>query len=149
MMAIIHQTHVRFESRKFIEITAAEDFKIEGVASHIDEDVPTVFDDINLGKFTVTEARSLYMRNYNDNLKKGPKLFTSNTKSIKDWLALRRDQGEVEKEHIKAMNARCVFTHLKSRLYTAEQKGDQDELGDEDWNTAIAERDRLLNSGEL
>jgi len=164
MMAIIHQTHTQFESRKFVEITAAEDFKIEGVSSHIDEEVPIVFDDINPGKcmhaqadplefmknlFTVTEARSLYMRNYNANLKKGPKLFTSNSKSIKDWLALRKDQGEVGEEHIKAMNARCVFVHVKSRLYTAEQKVDQDDLGDEDWATAIAERAKRFKSGDL
>ena len=91
----------------------------------------------------------LSMQNYNANLKKGPKLFTSNAKSITAWFALRRDQGEVGEEHSVYIDARCVFVHVKSRLTTAEQKGDQDDLGDENWGTAMAERERHLKSGDL
>ena len=59
---------------------------------------------------------------------------------------MRSDQGEVNAEHMEAMSARCVFIHVKAKLYTAAQKTDQDELGDDDWKAAMAERSKLLQS---
>lgn len=162
MMATMHQHHVVIEKRKFIFITSAEDFKIEGLASHIDEDVPIIFDDINPGKcmhhqadplefmknmFTVKEARSLYMRNSNANLKAGPKIFTTNSTSLSKFLELRPNQGDVGEEHLNAMLARCVLVEVKEKLYTRQQEGERDELRDDDWQAAEAEYERCMREG--
>lgn len=164
MSAIMHQHNREFEQRKFIFITNAEDFKIEGLASHIEEEVPIIFDDISPGKcmspvadpseymknlFTVTGARTVHMRNYNANLKRATKIFTTNCKSTTDWLSLRTGQDELGSEHVEAMNARCVFVTVKSRMYTKEQSDERDALDDDDWDIAKAQRDACLRQGIL
>ena len=164
MMATMHQHHVVIEKRKFIFVTSAEDFKIEGLASHIEENVPLIFDDINPGKcmhhqadplefmknmFTVKEARSLYMRNFNANLKAGPKIFTTNSNTITKFLELRPNQGEIGDDHVNAMLARCVLVEVKEKMYTHQQEDERDELEDDDWQTAKIEYDRCMGEGLL
>ena len=99
--------------------------------------------------FTVNEARSLYMRNFNANLKAGPKIFTTNSNTITKFLELRPNQSEIGDDHVNAMLARCVLVEVKEKMYTHQQEDERDELEDDDWQTAKIEYDRCMGEGLL
>ena len=99
--------------------------------------------------FTVKEPRTLHMRNYQAYLKKAPTIFTTNSTSHQEWLALRKSEGEITKDHLEAMFRRCVFVHVKGKMFTEEQATEKEDLNDEGDELATAEIQRLEEAGNL
>ena len=164
LMAVAQQFDTPRPERKFIQVTSAEDFKIDGITLHVAKDVPILFDDISPGRcmrhaagpvesmkamFTTKEASSLHLRNYNAILQKCCKIFTTNALTIFDLLALRDSQGDICPTHIEAMSVWCVFIKVKSRLYTPVQCADQDDVEDVDKERRRAKLKSAFEDGAI
>ena len=68
---------------------------------------------------------------------------------IFDWLALRDSQGDIGPTHLEAINARCVFIKVKTRLYTPVQCADQDDVEDVDQERRRAELKFAFEDGAI
>jgi hypothetical protein len=136
-LAFMHQREVPEGQPKFIVVRAVEALKADNMRQHIGSQVPIVFDDITAGHSMPTDIAdpadflknllepvpgTLHCRNNSAYLQAGPRIFTTNTKDMEQWLHPRG--ADLQEEDLKAILSRLVVFRTTGRLYSAQQNDD-------------------------